>query len=158
MKYRTEIIAILLVLGAIGAFVGLRSTRPADPVPEAIPAQSEKPVDMAAPQRVANELNKAFPQPYVDGLVMEHAQVVDDRLVIDIRIPDTSLASLDPAKIPVIRKQEQGDLVIAACQDATLRSVLDAGAKVARRFLDQDRKLIFEIVASKADCAQGGTP
>lgn len=157
MKYRTEIIAIILVLGAIGAFVGLRADRPVDQMPAATGSEAEKPVDASAPERAARDLNKALPQPYVDGLVMEHAQVVEDRLVIDIRIPDTSLASLDPEKIPVIRKQEEGDLIIAACQDAALRGVLDAGAKVSRRFIDQDRKLIFEIVASKADCAQGGT-
>ena len=103
-------------------------------------------------KRAADKANLTLPRPYVNGLVFEHAHVVGDRLVTDVYIPDIRLAQLDQKKLPMIHRQEQGDLIESACADPEQRALLRDKAQVARRFLDQEHKLIFEIAASEADC------
>lgn len=107
-------------------------------------------------QRLAGRMGQGLPKPYVDGLVIERVQVINNDIVTDIRIPDIKLEALDPAKIPLIRQQEQVELVAYACSDPELRPVLDEGkSKIGRRFYDQDRRLVFEIAVSLADCPAG---
>lgn len=107
-------------------------------------------------QGLATRMNQGLPKPYVDGLVTDSVRIVGDNLVIDIRIPDIKLEALDPQKIPLIRQQEQAELLGFACNDPELRPLLDEGkTKVGRRFVDQDRRLIFEIVVGAADCPPG---
>jgi hypothetical protein len=110
-------------------------------------AKSSSPLD-----KVAEKLNLGMPKPYVNNLMMERVHVEDNRLVTDIHIPDIRLNQLDPNKIPIIHKQELGDLVEAACTDPEMLAVMKDKAKVARRFLDQDHKLIFEVAVSTSDC------
>ncbi|HTA64583.1 MAG TPA: hypothetical protein VK753_03685 [Xanthomonadaceae bacterium] len=102
--------------------------------------------------QAAADINKDLPKPYVDELVMEHAHVDGNRLVVDIRIPDIRIAQMNPKKLPLIRNQEQGDLNLAACNDPSLRDLMKHKHDVARRFLDRDGKTIFELVAMFHDC------
>lgn len=119
-------------------------------------AACHQPVD---PEHVAAEINKTLPKAYADQLVMQHAHAEGKRLVIDIRIPFATVAKLDPAKLPVIKNQEQGDLNIAACSDPALKSLMDLHYEVSHRFLDKDGKTVFEIVAMKApNCKLFGAP
>jgi hypothetical protein len=101
---------------------------------------------------IAAKINVLLPRPYVDELVMEHAHVEGNRLVVDIRIPDVRMKQLDPKKIPLIHRQEQGDLNNAACDDADLAAAMKLKSEVARRFLDRDGKTIFEITAVPIVC------
>ncbi len=113
------------------------------------------------PQHVAEALNHKLPQPYVDGLVMQHARAEDNRLVVEVRIPFASAAQIDPKKLPLMRTQEQGDLNIAACKEPELKALMDHHFKVTRRFLDKDGKLVFQIDALKAPNCKlvgGATP
>jgi hypothetical protein len=104
---------------------------------------------------VATKINKTLPKKYVDELVMEHAHVDGNRLVVDIRIPDASIKQLKQDKIPLIQRQEQGDLNLQVCADPDLASLIKHKSQVARRFLDRDGKTIFEIVATVPDCDHG---
>ena len=107
-------------------------------------------------QRVADKYNEHMPRFYVDELVMERAYVDGNRLIFDIHIPDIALKEMDPKKIPLIRAQEQNDLDQAACTDPDFASLTQHKAEVARRFLDRDRKAIFEIVAAVSQCNHAG--
>lgn len=140
MKNRPEVIALALLAAVATYFLWRHFSA----------SVGESPA-----KRAAIEINRTLPKPYVDGLVIERAHVAGDRLVLDIRIPDTRLASLDPEKIPVIRAQEQSDLLVQTCDDPQLRPLMDGGTAIARRFLDQDRQLIFEIAATTTDCPKG---
>ena len=102
------------------------------------------------PEHVAAKLNQSLPKPYADGLQMQHAHADGKRLVVDIRIPFATVAKLDPAKLPIIRNQEQGDLNVAGCNDPDYKALMDAHFTVARRFLDKDGKTVFELTAMKA--------
>ena len=102
--------------------------------------------------RVAAKTNLQLPRPYVDELVMEHAHVDGYRLVIDIHIPDIQRKDMNPKKLLRIQRQEQIDLNTAACADPDFAALLQHKAEVAHRFLDADRKLIFEIAATVPDC------
>lgn len=109
------------------------------------------------PEHVAAKINQSLPKAYADGLQMQHAHADGKRLVIDIRIPFATVAKLDPAKLPIIRNQEQGDLNIAGCNDPDYKALIDANYQVARRFIDRDGKPVFELTAMKApNCKQFG--
>ena len=101
---------------------------------------------------MAARINLQLPRPYVDELVMDHAHVDGNRLVVDIRIPDITIKQLDPKKIPLIHRQEQSDLNEQACADSDMASLLRDKAEVARRFVDRDRATIFEIVVNVPKC------
>jgi hypothetical protein len=106
----------------------------------------------AALRAAAAKIAPTLPRPYVSTLVFEAARAENDRLVIDVHITDIRLAQMDKSKIPQIQKQELGDLAVAACADPDQRALLRAGYRVARRFLDQDHKLVFEVAATEKDC------
>ncbi|MBS0194074.1 MAG: hypothetical protein JSR34_07485 [Proteobacteria bacterium] len=134
------ILAAILVIGA-----SLGACKPA-PLP----------ID---PPHIAAKIQHTLPKPYNDGLVVERAHAEGKRLVIDIRIPFATVARIDPAKLPIMRNQEQGDINIAACNDPDLKALMDHHYEVSRRFLDKDGKPVFEIVAMKApNCKLLGTP
>jgi hypothetical protein len=137
MKNKLIVPGLILL---IGAAVGLQWYRTREP-------SGNELLD-----RTAEKLNKDMPRPYVNGLLFENAHVAGDRLVIDVFIPDIRLTQIDVTKLPMIRNQEQGDLVDAACADPDLRKLMDSKVRVARRFLDQHHKVIFELSVSSSDC------
>ena len=101
---------------------------------------------------MADRLNQSMPKPYVDGLVMESVHAVGNALVTEIRIPDVRVNQFDAEKIPLIQKQETGDLVQAACTTPELRALMHGHFQISRRFVDQDRRQIFELAVSEANC------
>lgn len=139
MKKLVVVLAILALVAVVALLQWRHTNAPKSPL-----------------QNLATRMSEGLPKPYVDGLVTDSVRAVGDNLVIDVRIPDIKLEALDPRKIPIIREQEQAELIGYACNDAELRPLLDEGkSKVGRRFVDQDRRLIFEISVGAADCPVG---
>ena len=140
MKHKAAVLGVglLLAAGIAAAWLGIRYA-----------ADARIGAELA---HVAAKANLRLPRPYVDELVMERAHVDGKRLIVDIRIPDIHRKDLNPKKIPLIQRQEQIDLNTAACADPDFAALLQRKAEVARRFLDADRKLIFEIAATVPDC------
>ncbi|MFT3807695.1 hypothetical protein [Arenimonas sp.] len=139
MKKLAVVLAVIALIAAVALLQWRHTNAPTSPL-----------------QDMATRMSQGLPKPYVDGLVTESVRAVGDNLVIDIRIPDIRLESLDPQKVPIIRQQEQAELMGFACNDPELRPLLDEGkTKIGRRFVDQDRRLIFEVVVGAKDCPLG---
>jgi hypothetical protein len=171
MKTATVLVVIMVLAAAAGVWQWQRTRAPAprpvteQPVvqPPLAPgvvavapsdANTQVAIDNRAALQAAADLdNPHLPKPYADGLIVEHEQVEGNRLVTEIRIPDVGLDSLKQDMLATMQRQEQGDLIAAACKNKPLKALLQSKAELSRRFLDKDRKLIFEVVVSSADCA-----
>jgi hypothetical protein len=116
-----------------------------------------QPAPVAAPkslQALARAAGVGLPQAYADGFSVVHVGVEGQRLVFDIRSSDIAVAQIDPAKLPMMRDQEQQDLVAAACGDPDVVPALQNGAAIVRRFSDKDGRPIFEVSAVRRHCGK----
>lgn len=117
----------------------------------------DSPARPAAPATlpdIARDAAKGLPRAYSDGFSIVRVGLDGQRLLFDIRSSDIAIADIDPAKLPLIRNQEQADLIASTCQDQALVTALQGGGSVLRRFFDRNNQPIFEVSANMRHCGR----
>ena len=143
MKNAPAIIAVLALVAGL-AYWQWRHT---DDAPAASAARATLP-------DIARDAARNLPRAYADGFSIVRVGVDGQRLLFDIRSSDIAIADIDPAKLPLIRDQEQADLIASTCQDPRLVAALQGGGSVLHRFFDRNGQPIFEVSANVRHCGR----
>jgi len=109
-------------------------------------------VDNALAETAA-DMQKALPQPFAPGLVLEKVAVERRVLVFTIRSTKVHAqqARENLAALGRIRELEQNEMN-SLCDNPRMKTIFANGAGAARRFIDTDGKVFFEVSLSAETC------
>lgn len=113
---------------------------------------SDRP-DHAALRDAVKQMGTHLPAPYRDGLVTESVQAVDNDVVLLVRFAEATqaMAAAKPEIFNALQLDEQ-ESMRELCRVTALKSLLESGGGVRRRFVDRDGALFFETRLAAADC------
>ncbi|TDK22703.1 hypothetical protein E2F46_13145 [Luteimonas aestuarii] len=112
--------------------------------------------DARALQQARDAMAATLPAAHVEDLVIESVSIEGDALVQVIRSPGgNAIKTREHPRFEELRQDEQDDLRLL-CAHPALERLLDSDVRLARRFLDREDNVFFEVEMPASAC--GATP
>jgi hypothetical protein len=113
--------------------------------------------EQAALRQARDAIAATLPAPYFEDLVTESASIEGNSLVLRVRSPEGSAATIrGHARFDELRESEQRQMQ-ELCALPALRPLFDGDAILVRRFLDREGEVIFETTLPAHACARIAT-
>lgn len=112
--------------------------------------------DARALQQARDAMAATLPTAHVEDLVIESVSIEGDALVQVIRSPEgNAIKTREHPRFEELRQDEQDDLRLL-CAHPALEPLLGTDVRLARRFVDREDNVFFEVGMPASAC--GATP